>query len=221
MSEFSPAQPWDLLIRGGTVLDPDGVRVADVAVSDGRFAAVAPRLDGPALEVIEAAGLHVAPGAIDAHVHFGVPIAGERSADDHRAGTLAALCGGVTTTGDFTVQDPGEGLAASVARRIAEAGPEVFGDWFLHANVTSPSPAVLDEIDAVAAAGVASFKVFLAYPGMRVDLSTLTAILARVARAGGLLMVHAEDQATVELAVLIVGDTDPHPGPDDQDGGND
>jgi len=66
--------------------------------------------------------------------------------------------------------------------------------------VTSVSPAVLDEIVPVAADGIASFKVFLAYPGMRVGMPAFQAILDRVAGAGALLMVHAEDQTLVDQA---------------------
>jgi N-acyl-D-amino-acid deacylase len=73
---------WSLLIRGGMVVDGSGApgRVADVAVEGERIAAVAPKLDGPADRVIDAAGQVVAPGFIDMHSHsdlfyFGCPSA--------------------------------------------------------------------------------------------------------------------------------------------------
>ena len=62
----------DLLIRGGTMIDPAGGRHerADVAVTDGRIAAVRPALSSAeATEVIEAAGAFVVPGLVDLHVH--------------------------------------------------------------------------------------------------------------------------------------------------------
>jgi N-acyl-D-aspartate/D-glutamate deacylase len=66
-----PGPGWDLLIRGATVIDGSGApaRVADVAVSAGRIAAVG-ALSGPAREVIDAAGLHLLPGFIDLHTHY-------------------------------------------------------------------------------------------------------------------------------------------------------
>lgn len=62
---------YDVLIRHGHVIDGTGNPwfAADVGVRDGRIVAVSPRLDGPAHEVIDAAGLVVAPGFIDMHAH--------------------------------------------------------------------------------------------------------------------------------------------------------
>ena len=62
---------WSLLLRGGTVVDGTGApaRSADVAIEGDRIAAVAPRLSGDAARVIDASGLVVAPGFIDAHSH--------------------------------------------------------------------------------------------------------------------------------------------------------
>ena len=61
----------DLLFRNAQVLDGSGSASfkGDVAVANGRIAAVAPRIDGQAARVIQAAGLHLAPGFIDAHTH--------------------------------------------------------------------------------------------------------------------------------------------------------
>jgi N-acyl-D-aspartate/D-glutamate deacylase len=62
---------WSLLIRSGTVIDGTGAprQAADVALEGDRIAAVGPGLRGEAARVIDAAGLVVAPGFIDAHSH--------------------------------------------------------------------------------------------------------------------------------------------------------
>ena len=67
----TPSTPFDLLIRGGTVIDPiaDGPARADVAVVDGRIAAVAPDLVGEARDVVNARNAYVVPGLVDFHVH--------------------------------------------------------------------------------------------------------------------------------------------------------
>ncbi|MGH7945899.1 MAG: amidohydrolase/deacetylase family metallohydrolase [Opitutaceae bacterium] len=67
------AQPYDLLLKGGHVIDPrnaiDGVR--DVAVAAGKIAAVATRIDSAeARKVVEVSGLIVTPGIVDLHVHL-------------------------------------------------------------------------------------------------------------------------------------------------------
>src|SRR5579863_8147657 len=69
---------WDILIRGGLVIDGSGSPglAADVAIHDGRIAAVGPALSGGAAATIEAAGLAVTPGFIDVKTHsdFTLPI---------------------------------------------------------------------------------------------------------------------------------------------------
>src|SRR5687767_14840096 len=66
------AQTYDLLLKGGHVIDPrNGVdAVRDVAISGGKIAAVAPQINaGDARKVIDARGLYVTPGLIDIHAH--------------------------------------------------------------------------------------------------------------------------------------------------------
>lgn len=191
----------DLIIRGGLVVSSSGVARADVAVRDGRIAAVRPAIRASGAREVDASGLHVLPGGVDVHVHLGVQNAGMRSRDDHLTGTRAALCGGITTVGDFTEQGPHEGLLDSIERRLSEASVGTFCDWFLHANLTSVNPAVLDEIPRAVASGIASFKVFLAYPGLCIGPDVLREVLLQVGASGALLMAHCEDQETVDLAV--------------------
>ncbi len=191
---------YDLVIRGGLVVTPDGVERADVAVRNGRIARVARSVREPGAREVDASGLHVLPGAVDAHVHLGVLSAGTWSRDDHWTGSLAALCGGVTTVGDFTVQEPGEGLLSSIERRLAAASSGTWCDFFLHANLTWVRPEVLGEVPQAVRAGVASFKVFLAYPGMLIGRDLLREVLRVVGGAGALVMVHCEDQGIVDEA---------------------
>ena len=75
---------YDLLIRGGLVVDGTGVpgRIADVGILDGRIAAIG-RLDDAASRVIDADGLVVAPGIVDAHTHYDPSSPGIRCATPH------------------------------------------------------------------------------------------------------------------------------------------
>ncbi len=72
-ASVAPAQPrYDLLLKGGHVIDPkNGIdALRDVAVSDGKVAAVEASIEGaPARQVIDATGLYVTPGLVDIHVH--------------------------------------------------------------------------------------------------------------------------------------------------------
>src|SRR5438132_5911543 len=69
---------WDILIRGGTVIDGSGRpgEAADIAIADGRIACIGPALTGDAARTVDAAGLAVTPGFIDIKTHsdFTLPI---------------------------------------------------------------------------------------------------------------------------------------------------
>ena len=82
---------WDRLLRNARVVDPVNGRdgVMDVAVKDGRIAAVGPNLQGEASEVEDLTGLVVMPGLIDPHLHLG-------SMFGSAYGTRMAAAAGVT-----------------------------------------------------------------------------------------------------------------------------
>ena len=85
---------YDLILRGSTFVTADGPQEADLAVADGRISDIAPELEGVALEEIDASGLHVFPGAIDAHAHFNEP--GRTHWEGFATGTRAVAAGGMT-----------------------------------------------------------------------------------------------------------------------------
>src|SRR5512139_3037227 len=100
------AEPkYDLLLRGGHVIDPrNGVSaVRDVAIAGGKIAAVAERIDpAEAFKVVEVAGLHVTPGLIDMHVHVyaGTGEKGSYAGDNSLYPDGFTLRSGVTTVVD-------------------------------------------------------------------------------------------------------------------------
>ena len=98
---------FDLVIRGGTAATAADVFRTDIGVRAGRIAALA--IDLPAgRREIDANGLLVLPGGIDAHCHLDQPTGDELvMADDFASGTRSAACGG-TTTRD-AVRGPDEG----------------------------------------------------------------------------------------------------------------
>src|SRR5258706_6280930 len=93
--------PWDVLIRGGEVVTPDGVRRLDVAVEGGTIVELAPQLTGAARETIDASRLHVFPGLIDPHVHFNEP--GRTDWEGFATGSAALAAGGGTCFFDMPV----------------------------------------------------------------------------------------------------------------------
>ena len=150
----------ELTIAGAKVVTPQGVRETDVLIREGKIARVG-RIPKRG-EAFSARGLLLLPGAIDAHVHLALPVAGTRSADDFESGTLAAAAGGVTTVIDFTLGAPDKSRPQAIEERIAQAAPAVV-DFSLHAEMIGWTSDRARELLQAAELGVRSFKFYLAY----------------------------------------------------------
>jgi len=199
--------PCDLIVAGGLVVTGDGPAApGDVAVRGETIAQVAARIDAPCRRRIDARGLVVMPGLIDPHVHLSLPMKGTLSSDDPSSGTLAALCGGVTTIIDFTLPRPGERLVESVERRQRDFAGRAHCDYALHANVTWFPEDFADrlpaELDELVDRGVTTLKVFTCYSreGYNIHPDELHALLRAAAARGLLVLAHAEDEALVNEA---------------------
>ena len=83
-----------LLIKKGSVVFPDGVRIADILTEGGKIVKIGDNISADGCEVIDAEGLHVFPGLIDMHVHFREP--GYEGKEDIASGSRAAVAGGFT-----------------------------------------------------------------------------------------------------------------------------
>lgn len=187
----------ELVLRGGTVVTPRRAGEGNVLVRDGRIVRIGKLR--PRGEAVSARGLLVLPGAIDPHVHLDLPVAGTRSADDWRTGTLAAAAGGVTTVIDFTLGSPEVPLPEQIEQRMAQArGAAV--DYALRGEIVGWTPERNGELLQAAELGVRSFKFYLAYAssGRRTDLGTLFRALLAIRDLGGTAMVHAEAEELVD-----------------------
>ena len=201
--------PFDLVVRGATVVSPGRQEAADIGVRDGRIAQVGGGMTGR--EEIAADGLLALPGGIDAHVHLMYQALAEelRQAgeigpsepmwvDDFWTGSLAAIGGGITTIGNMTFPLPGETPRDAVAREMAGAAPEAAVDWFLHPVLNDFAAAADGEIAALAADGHSSVKIFLAMPWVAADEPGLRAALAAARDAGSLTLLHCEAAGLLE-----------------------
>ncbi|MCM2256965.1 MAG: amidohydrolase family protein [Vicinamibacteria bacterium] len=197
MSQPTP----DCVIRNGTVVTATEAVVADLAIHDGRIAAVGHGLS--AVTEIDARGLLVMPGGIDPHVHLAYPQGPHRvvSADDWETGTIAAALGGTTTVVDFVEAGPGETWMAAFEARRAEAEAAAAIDFGLHMTFNRGDERSRAEVRDVIAAGVPSFKFYMAYDGLRVDDEALLAGFATLAEHGGLALVHAENHELIRELV--------------------
>jgi len=198
------------VIRGGTVVTAVRSFAADVLIDGERIAGVGPNLQGD--KVVDAAGCYVMPGGIDPHTHLEMPFMGTTTADDYDTGTKAALAGGTTMVVDFCIPNHGQKLLDAWAdwdRRSATART----DYAYHMCIVSWSDAIREEMAAVVAKGVTTFKHFMAYKGaLMVDDEEMFASFKRCAELGAMPLVHAENGdvvAALQAELLASGVTGP------------
>jgi dihydropyrimidinase len=202
------------LIRNGTVVNAGGTLRADVLVEGEKITAVtAPGVIETADSIIEADDKYVLPGGIDAHTHMEMPFGGTFSADTFFTGTRAAAWGGTTTIIDFAVQAKGTTLLSTLDKWHEKAGGHCAIDYGFHMIISDVNDQSLKEMESCIDAGVNSFKMFMAYPG--VFYATDGEILRAMRKAndtGATIMMHAENGIAIdELVALALADglTDP------------
>src|SRR5687767_11112539 len=145
---------YDLLIRGGTVVAAGSATRADIAVADGQIVAVGPELAGAAREAIDASGLHILPGVVDAHVHFNEP--GRAEWEGWATGSAALAAGGGTLAVEMPLNaTPPTCDGPSFDRKLAAALASSRTDFALWGGLV---PGNLDRLDELAARGVIGFK---------------------------------------------------------------
>jgi len=149
---------FDLLLRNGVVVLPWGEAVTDIAISNGRIAAIGAN-PGPAAATFDATHLHILPGIIDPHVHFrdgglgGIP-----GVEDMRSGTLGAVLGGVTTVLDMPNTTPAATSAETIARKTAYIPGQAYCDVGIYVGGTKENITDLAELESMP--GVCGIKIF-------------------------------------------------------------
>jgi dihydroorotase (multifunctional complex type) len=189
----------DLLISGASVVTPDGIRRAHVAVSGGRIRSVGPDRPSATTEV-DASGLLVLPGGVDTHVHLMDPGSTER--EDFPTGTSAAAAAGVTTVIEHSHGQPVR-TVEDLRAKLAYLGGRSHVDFGLAAHAW---PGRTDAVAPLWAAGVAFFKLFTCtthgVPGH--DAAALKAHLLATARADAVTLMHCEDESLTSAAEQVL-----------------
>ena len=195
------------VIQNGTVVTPAGVGERDILIEGETIAAVAARGALSAVEsarVIDAAGQIVVPGGIEPHAHIGGPRQPERSGAEPVS--LAAIWGGTTTVLDFATQIPGHDMRHALDEAAERWEGNAYTDYSYHPIFTNGADrASINQIAELVEDGFPSFKVFTTSirppsPQMqnnKTDFGRLNVIMRNVADAGGILLVHSEDDDMV------------------------
>jgi dihydropyrimidinase len=197
-------------IKNATVINDDGMVPADVLVEDRCIAEILPRPHSRTLpdSVVDADGLWLLPGGIDAHTHFGMPLGGDLRSRSWRDSSEAAIHGGTTTIVDFANPEPGQSLHDAVARWRQAADKESLCDYGLHVTVPDTSAERLREIPDLVAGGLPTFKAFLAYKDrLMLSPEQLADLMRTVHGSGGTVWLHAEDgELNAALTARLIAD---------------
>jgi dihydropyrimidinase len=203
-----------VLIQNGTIVNADSTVNADLLIEGTSIKEIRAGIPASSADkVVDARGLLLLPGGIDAHTHLDMPFGGSQSADDFLTGTRAAAIGGTTTIVDFAIQARGTKMRDALDTWWKKAEGKACIDYGLHMIVTDLGDAGLEDMDDLVREGVTSFKMFMAYPNaLMVDDTTIFKALRQTAKNGALICMHAENGSVIDVIVqqaLAEGKTAP------------
>lgn len=203
------AETFDLLVKGGTVVNHDGSGVRDVGIRNGRIAAVGQLASSSGDEVLDAGGLTILPGVIDTQVHFREP--GLEHKEDLESGSRAAVMGGVTAVFEMPNTNPATTDAGRLADKVARGRHRMFCDYAFFAGATRET---VDDIPALERLpGCAGIKVFAGSSTGDLlvdDEPSLDRVISKLNRRASF---HSEDEARLiaREGKRVPGDPSSHP----------
>jgi len=202
-----------VLIKNGRVITAVDDYLADIFIKNETVTLIGEKLDIEADEVIDASGKYLIPGGLDPHTHLDMPFGGTTSADDFETGTRAAAHGGTTTLIDFAIQSKGHSTLEALDTWHAKADGKTAIDYGFHMIVTDLEDNRVHEMKMLADAGVTSYKLFMAYPGvLYVDDGTIYRAMRKAGEDGTVVCMHAENGIVIDEIVkqaLAEGKTEP------------
>ena len=199
------SKTYDLVIKNGSLVCPDGLKKADVAVCDGKIVEIAAEINGTATEIIDAVGKYIFSGVTDGHVHFNEP--GRTDWETIKTGSSAIAAGGGIAYFDMPLNcSPCTLDAKNFNAKLAVAQKDSLVDYGFWGGFT---PKNLDKLDELAECGVIGFKAFSCGSGIdefeRADDYTVLVGMEKLVKLGLPLMVHCENaEITRDLTALAL-----------------
>ncbi len=203
-----------LLIRNGVLTDDRTQRKADILIEDGKISKIGEGLASDGAKEIDATGMLILPGIIDAHTHYHLVSRGTVTCDGFEAGSRLAAFGGVTTVIDFADHNRGQDLLQSLDYRLNEMRPMAI-DYTLHQGVYGHgyNSTIGHQLELLKERGVKTLKIFTTYRNTgylienRADLLDL---FTNAKRVGMLVCAHCEFNPLIEeLSANWKGDFSP------------
>jgi dihydroorotase len=203
------AETYDLILKGGTLVNQDGAGVRDLGIRDGRIAAIGVPAGASAGETIDCRGLHVLPGVIDSHVHFREP--GLTHKEDLESGSLSAVMGGVTAVFEMPNTDPLTVSAQAVADKVKRGHHRMHCDFAFYVGATRENTADLGALEMLP--GVCAVKVFMGSSTGSLlieDDDGVRAVLKAIRRRAAF---HSEDEYRLRERMNLRVENDPRSHP--------
>src|SRR5688572_14093035 len=151
------AESFDLVLKGGVVVNQDGESARDIGIRSGRIAALGTLPAGAGGETVDCRGLHVLPGVMDTQVHFREP--GPTHKEDLESGSRSAVMGGVTAVFEMPNTDPPTTNAEAVADKVRRARGRMHCDFAFYVGGTHENINNLPELERLP--GCCGVKVFM------------------------------------------------------------
>ncbi len=181
---------YDLILKGATLVNHDGIGTGDVAVREGRIAAMGDLSGASAGEVRDLTGLHLLPGVIDTQVHFREP--GLEHKEDLATGSLSAVIGGVTAVFEMPNTKPPTTTAEALADKVARATNRMWCDFAFFVGGTAENAHELPDLERLP--GCCGVKVFMGSSTgtlLLPDDDGVRSVLTRIKRRAAF---HSEDE---------------------------
>mgnify|MGYP002630086407 CR=1 FL=1 len=203
------AETFDLILKGGTVVNHDGEGLRDLGIKDGRFAGIGDLSRVSAGEVVDCSGLHLLPGVIDSHVHFREP--GLTHKEDLETGSRGAVLGGVTAVFEMPNTIPTTTDAGALAAKVKAAHHRMHCDFAFYVGATRENTADLAELERLP--GACAVKVFMGSSTGSLlieDDAGVRAVLTAINRRAAF---HSEDEDRLRerMYLRVEGDPRSHP----------
>ncbi len=203
------AETYDLVLKGGTVVNHDGKGARDIGVTDGRIAHVGTIDAASAGEVVDCTGLTILPGVVDSQVHFREP--GLEHKEDLESGSLSAVMGGVTAVFEMPNTKPLTTSEAALADKIGRARGRMHCDFAFWVGGTRDNAHEVGELERLP--GAAGIKVFMGSSTgdlLVEDDEGVASILRNTRRRAAF---HSEDEFRLRerQSLRVDGDPSSHP----------
>ncbi|MCC0058747.1 MAG: dihydroorotase [Hyphomicrobiaceae bacterium] len=202
------AETFDIVFKGGTLVNHAGEGLADIGVRDGQIRAIGDIAEAQGSKVVDVRGLHILPGVIDTQVHFREP--GMEHKEDLETGSRSAALGGVTAVFEMPNTSPPTTSAEALAAKVAAGTNRMHCDFAFFVGATRENAGDLGRLERLpGAAGVKIFAGSSTGDLLVEDDETLTRVFSTIRRRCS---IHSELESRLRerLSIRRVGDPTSH-----------